>query len=83
MKRVLEISMNIGLAAFLVPSVPLVIAYFALLFQKITEPHQKNMNGNEVIQFGLIAVLLAIVDFFIIRRFVKVVRKSNDRQQNA
>jgi hypothetical protein len=66
---------NAGLFFFFVFSSLLVIIYVGLLYDKITRPTFKNMNDREVIWFGLLALVLAAVDFLIIRRFIRGLKK--------
>jgi hypothetical protein len=66
---------NVGLFFFFILSSLLVIIYVGLLYDKITRPTFKNMNDREVIWFGLLALVLATMDFLIIRRFIRGLRK--------
>ncbi len=66
---------KIGLFLFFVFSSLLVIIYIGLLYDKITRPTFKNMNDRDVIWFGLIALALAMLDFLIIRRFLRKLKK--------
>ena len=66
---------NVGLFFFLVFTGLLVIIYVGLLYDKITRPTFKNMNDREVIWFGLLALVLATLDFLIIRRFIRALKK--------
>ena len=66
---------NVGLFFFLVFTGLLVIIYVGLLYDKITRPTFKNMNDREVIWFGLLALVLATLDFLIVRRFIRALKK--------
>jgi Co/Zn/Cd efflux system component len=66
---------NVGLFLFFVFSLLLVIIYGFALYEKITRPAFKNMNDRELIWFGLLALVFAILDFLILRRFVRTLRK--------
>jgi hypothetical protein len=66
---------NVGLFFFLVFTGLLVIIYVGLLYDKITRPTFKNMNDREVIWFGLLALVLATLDFLILRRFIRGLKK--------
>jgi hypothetical protein len=79
MQRFLRILINVGLAGILIWTSLLVFIYFRLLWDKIVRPQYKNMNDKEVIQFGLLALAFIVVDIFIVRRFIRLVRKSNGR----
>ncbi len=62
---------NVGLFLFFVFSTLLVIIYVGLLYDKITRPTFKNMNSKEAIWFGLLALVLATLDFLILKRFIR------------
>jgi hypothetical protein len=74
-QRILRFLANLGLAAFLIYTGVLVILYFVLLWDKLVTPQFKNINNKEALAFGLLAIALMIVDFFIIRRFIRLIRK--------
>jgi hypothetical protein len=72
---------NIGLAGFLLWSGSLVFLYLWQLMEKVVNPHIKNMNRGEVIQFGLIALTFLILDVLIIRRFIRLSKKRGEGKQ--
>jgi hypothetical protein len=78
-QKIIRIVVNIGLGAFLIYSLILVILYFSMIWAKIMTPEVKNMNGQESILFGLLAVLLLGLDFVIARYLIKQLNRTNDR----
>ncbi len=76
MNNFFRLVVNVGLAIFLLWSGLLVIFYFGMLFEKIVHPNFKNMNGKEAFQLGLLAILFLVLDILIIRRFVRLRKKS-------
>jgi hypothetical protein len=76
MERIGRILVTLGLAGFLTVTLLLITTYVNLLWVKIESPHLKNMNDQEAIRFGLVAVVIIIIDFFIIRRFIQSIRKK-------
>jgi len=66
---------NIGLFLFFIFSSLLVVIYVGLLYEKITRPTFKNMNSSEVMWFGLLALVLTILDYLVIRRFIRGLKK--------
>jgi hypothetical protein len=82
MQRVFKILSNIGLGAFLIWTGLLVIIYLALLWDKVVRPQYKNMNTEQAMYFGLLALVFVVLDILIVRRFLKQLRRSSDRQHN-
>lgn len=80
MQKIFKVLTNLGLAGFLIWTGLLVIIYFAALWDKIARPQYKNMNSREVVYFGLLAILFIVLDVLIVRRFMRLLRRSNDRQ---
>jgi hypothetical protein len=80
MQRASKVLINIGLGGFLIWTGLLVIIYFGLLWEKIVRPQYKNMNTKQAIYFGLLALVFIVLDILIVRRFVKQLRRNNDRQ---
>ena len=76
MNRFFSILINIGLAGFLLFTGLLLVAYIGLLFEKLVHPNFKNMNNKEALYLGLSAILFLILDFFIVRRFIMLRKKS-------
>ena len=76
MKRILSILLNVGLAACLLYSLLLVVLYFSFLIGRITNPGQKNWNDEEAIQYGIVALAVLIVDYFIAKRLVRAFAKG-------
>lgn len=66
---------NVGLFLFFAFSLPLIIVYIYALQDKITRPGFKNMNDRELIWFDLLALVFAVLDFLILRRFIRALRK--------
>jgi hypothetical protein len=82
MQRIFKILTNIGLGAFLIWTGLLVLLYLALLWDKIVRPQYKNMNTEQAIYFGLLALVLVVLDIFIVRRFVSQLRRNKELQTN-
>jgi hypothetical protein len=80
MQRIFKVLIDIGLGGFLIWTGLLVIIYFGLLWDKIVRPQYKNMNTKEAIYFGLLALVFIALDILIVRRFVRQLKGSNDRQ---
>jgi hypothetical protein len=57
----------------------MVILYFGLLWEKIVRPEFKNMNNQEIVLFGLLAIALLGLDFVIARYLISQLNKSNNR----
>lgn len=72
----MRLLINVGLLLFLGFSGLLVFAYFGLLWEKIVRPQYKNMNAEQAIWGGIIAIALLGIDVMIVRRFF---RKYNRR----
>lgn len=49
----------------------LIIAYLIAVWEKISRPNFKNMNDDELIWIGAIALILGFIDYLIIKRWVK------------
>jgi hypothetical protein len=71
----MRILVNIGLILFVIWTSLLIAMYPILLYDKITKPQFKNMNSTDVWQFGLLAIALGAIDFFIIRHLIRSYRK--------
>lgn len=67
---------NFGLVIFLVLSLLIALAYFAALYDKISDPQFKNLRTGEFIFLGAVVSALLIADYFIVKRFIKLIRKS-------
>lgn len=67
---------NTGLFIFLLITGFFIIVYFELLYDKIVRPTFKNMNSTEAFFFGLLIGVFIIIDYFILRRFVKQIRRQ-------
>jgi hypothetical protein len=83
MQKIFRVLTNLGLVGLLIWTGLLVIIYFAALWEKIVRPEYKNMNSRQVIYFGLLAIVFIVLDILIVRRFIRLFRRSNDRQQNV
>jgi hypothetical protein len=81
MQRIFKALENIALAGFLIWTSLLVIIYFGALWDKIVRPQYKNMNSKQVIYFGILAIIFIVLDVFIIGRFIRLLRRSNDRHR--
>jgi hypothetical protein len=77
MPKTFNILINVGLALFLIWTSLLVFSYFALLADKIVKPQYKNMTGEQTIYFGLLAIVFIALDVLIIRRFIRLLRRSS------
>jgi Co/Zn/Cd efflux system component len=66
MKAVKEILFLI----FFLYTIMLVVAYCLLLWDKIQRPTFKNMNNQEAIWLGLLALVFVTIDFFIAKRWI-------------
>jgi hypothetical protein len=54
----------------------LAIMYFVMLSEKSQSPGTKNMNNEEVVGYGLLAVFFLVVDYFIIKRYIKKIKNQ-------
>jgi hypothetical protein len=68
---------NVGLFLFFTFSTLLIIIYFGLLYEKITRPTFKNMDTEGFLWFGLLMGLFITADIFILRRFIRSLRRKN------
>ena len=66
---------NVGLFLFFTFSTFFIIIYFWFLYDKISRPTFKNMDTNDFILFGVVVVALMTADFFILRRFIRGLKK--------
>lgn len=60
---------NAGLIIFLVVSGLFILLYVVAFFDKVLHPWYKNLSMTGYGWLGLVAIVLVIVDYFIIKRF--------------
>lgn len=68
---------NVGLFIFLIISGFFIIVYFELLYDKIARPEFRNMSPTETFFFGLLIGLIITIDYFILKKFVRLLRGLN------
>lgn len=68
---------NIGLSFFLIVSALLILLYVFALSDKIIHPQYKNLPLKYYSWLGLIMIVLLIVDYFIIKRFIEELKGIN------
>jgi hypothetical protein len=78
MRTVTRILINIGLGAFLIYTLLLIILYLGLVWDKIMTPGMKNMDTKETLLFGLLAIVLVGIDFLIARFLIRQLNKRNE-----
>ena len=78
MKKVIRILINIGLGVFLIYTLLLIFIYLGLVWGKILTPGMKNMNTNETLLFGLLAIILVAIDFLIARFIIRQLNERNE-----
>ena len=78
MKKVIRILINIGLGVFLIYTLLLIFIYLGLVWDKILTPGMKNMNTNETLLFGLLAIILVAIDFLIARFIIRQLNERNE-----
>ena len=66
---------NVGLFLFFTFSMFFIVIYFWFLWDKISRPTFKNLDTNDFILFGVLVVGLLTSDFFILRRFMRGLKK--------
>ena len=66
---------NVGLFLFFTFTTFFTIIYFWFLYDKIKRPTFKNMDAHDFILFGAIVIAFMTVDFFILRRFIRGLKK--------
>jgi len=67
---------NTGLLFFLIASGAFMLLYVIALFDKIAHPHYKNLSMMGYGWLGLIVIGLLIIDYFIIKRFIREVGRN-------
>ena len=70
-----KLVVNVGLFLFFTFTALFTVIYFWFLYEKIKRPTFKNMDTNDFILFGVIVVAMMTVDFFILRRFIRGLKK--------
>lgn len=78
MKKIRQFVVNALLAVFFICTFFLVIVYFEMLWDKIARPQFKNINGQQVFFFGLLAIVFVILDVLIAKRFIRLIRGRKD-----
>jgi multisubunit Na+/H+ antiporter MnhB subunit len=76
----IKILINIGLYLFLIFSLSIIFFYFCFLYDKISRPEFKNMNSQEFIWTSIFVGCLIMADIFILRRFIKRIKRKNYEQ---
>jgi hypothetical protein len=66
---------NLGLFLFFTFSLLIIFVYFWFLYDKITRPTFKNMDTGQFIWFGILVLGFITADNFILRRFIKSLKK--------
>jgi polyferredoxin len=69
--REMKSLINLGLLFFLGFSFFVMYAYSVALYEKIKRPSFKNLSNETFMIFGLVVLTFMIVDYFIIKRFLK------------
>jgi hypothetical protein len=62
---------NTGLIIFLIVSGLFILLYAIAFVDKVRYPQFKNLPMSDYAWLGLIAIVLVIIDYFIIKRFRK------------
>ncbi|AYB30453.1 hypothetical protein D4L85_07605 [Chryseolinea soli] len=66
-----------GLVIFLCFTGLLITLYIGLLSDKIAHPGYKNLSYSGYAWVGLVMLTFAVADFFILRRFIRSLKKRN------
>ena len=64
---------------FLMLTAPIVILYPFFLIDRIKNSEYKNLDYEEYVWIGLVVILLATADYYILKRFFKWLQKSDNR----
>jgi hypothetical protein len=67
---------NTGLIFFLIASGLFTVLYVFAFIDKIIHPHYKNLSMRDYSWLGLIVIGLLIIDYFIVKRFIRELRKD-------
>jgi len=68
---------RLGLVFFLCFTALLITLYIWALSDKIARPGYKNLPYSDYAWLGLVMLAFAVADFFILRRFVRSVKKRS------
>jgi len=71
--------MNILRFLFLVLTAPIVILYPFFLIDKIRRPEYKNLGYEEYASIGLIVILLAAADYYILKEIFQLAAEKQQR----
>lgn len=67
---------NVGLFFFFTFSLLVIFSYSILLYEKIKKPTFKNLDIEGFLWFGLLIGIFIVIDFFVIKRFIKSLKKG-------
>jgi hypothetical protein len=76
MERFFVFVIDCGLLLYTLFVSVVIILYVGALFQKITEPHYKNLRYEEFGWLALIVVPLALLEFLVVRHFFRKLKKK-------